>query len=54
MLEFVTLRASQTGFALQALLIMAENPELVEKTSPISKQIIGYTMISDYVNSPAF
>lgn len=33
---------------------MAENPDLVEKTSTISKQIIGYTMISDYVNSPAF
>lgn len=33
---------------------MAENVDQVEKQGALSKQIIGLTLLSDYVNSPAF
>lgn len=53
-LEFVTLRASQTGYSLQAVVIMAENVEHLPKQGALSKQIIGLTLLGDFVNSPAF
>lgn len=54
MLEFTTLRASQTGFILQALIIMAENEEQLDRVSPACKQIIAYSLLSDMIHQATF
>lgn len=53
-LEYVTGKTATSGYTLQALIVMAENNEFVEKAGQYCRETLAETIIADILNSPTF